>query len=335
MHRSRTARGLVAGTSVALLGGLMAGGATAQAPGTTERALEVRGDDAGVAVHTVRNDTARGERATNRYWTAERMRNARPAAAEISAGDLERRLPMPASERIAPGSVGTPSTGAADERGERKGRIRVGRMFYKFKKQNWTCSGAVLNTKRKNLVFTAAHCLWDKRKGWARKVIFIPGYHKGKSPFGRWHGKKLVIPKRFQHKFGGRKEGIWFDYGIMRVGRKGGPKIAKRVGGYGLQWGKGNRRKMRATGYPAFNTPGGVQKSCRGRTHKSRKYSWRGHKILTMKCRAVTAGSSGGPWLHRGYINGQNAGVNSFKKPRRIFTPWFGRGVKRIYKAMA
>ncbi|UYM06498.1 trypsin-like serine peptidase [Solicola gregarius] len=330
---SLSVRMIAVGAAVALTGGLVAGSAGAD-PTDTRTSAASRPDD--VAVARQATDARAGQTAAE-YWTPERMAAAKPAVSQTRPSDLKNPPKMPAEERVAPGKGAKPIAGevGANRSTERKSNSRrVGKMFYKFGKQNWVCSGSVVNSKQKNMVVTAAHCLWDKKKGWAKKIIFVPGYKKGKSPHGRWYAELKVIPKRWK-KWGGRSELPQADYGIMLVEKVGGGKdIAKKVGAYGIQWNAKFKRKFRATGYPSFHTGGGVQKTCKARSHLWKKYSSpkSGWGLLKMKCRAVTAGSSGGPWLHKGYINGQNALVNSFKRPRWVATPWFAGGVAKIYK---
>ena len=50
------------------------------------------------------------------------------------------------------------------------------------------CSGTVVSSAQKSLVWTAAHCLYDpKEKTWFNKdVVFVPAYKKGARPFGTW-----------------------------------------------------------------------------------------------------------------------------------------------------
>lgn len=340
--RTASVRAVALGASIALAGGLLA--ATAEAEPRDEPAAAPapapKQGHSEIIVRDLTESEAASERRTGvsveEYWTPERMASAKPSVQRASAADVRRLSRIPDSERVAPGGV-KPTAGqpAATRSAERKTYSRrVGKMFYKFKKQNWVCSGAVVSSKKKDLVFTAAHCLWDKKKGYAHKIVFVPGYKKkGKNvPFGKYRAKKLAINPKFK-RWKGLKEDPRHDYGAIRV-KKRGKKIQKRVGSYGLQWGAKFRRKFKATGYPSFHTSGKVQKSCKGRSRLWKKYSRpkRGFGILKMKCKAVTAGSSGGPWLHRKNVNGVNSIVNSFKNPRWVGTPWFGRGVKKLYR---
>ena len=338
MTKSMTARALVATATFALAAGLMSGPSSAEPRTDSEPKRKAGGPE--LVEHDLKTDN-NARAAIDNYWTPERMANAKPARQQLRKGDLKLSKKMAATERVAPGIGSNPTAGepAVMRKAARKSyNRRVGKMFYKFGKQNWVCSGAVVNSKKKNMVMTAAHCLWDKRKKWARKIIFIPGYtKKGRSPFGRYYAERVVIPKRWK-RWGGRKELPQADYGIMLVEHRHpkGKKIARKVGAFGLQWGVRKwRRKYRATGYPSFGRHSGrVQRSCRNRSRLWKRYSSprQGWGLLRMPCRAVTGGSSGGPWLRKGRINGQNALVNSFKKPRWVATPWLAGGMKRMYR---
>lgn len=344
MRKSITVRALAVTATLALAGGLLSGPSVAQTRAEPEPATKRQADAQGpgaIVEHDLNAGNMNARQSVDNYWTAERMANAKPARQQFSAGDLRASARMAEAERVAPGIGSNPVAGEPEvmKQAARKSYSRrVGKMFYKFKKQNWVCSGAVVNSKKKNMVMTAAHCLWDKKKKWAHKILFIPGYtKKGKSPHGRWYAEKVAIPKRWK-RWGKNRELPQADYGIMLVEnkRRKGKNIARKVGAYGLQWGVRKwRRKYKATGYPAFGRHSGrQQKSCRSRSRLWKKYSSprSGYGLLKMKCRAVTAGSSGGPWIRKGRINGQNALVNSFKKPRWVATPWLAGGMKKLYR---
>lgn len=338
MRKSMTVRVLATTAALALGAGLLSGPSLA-GPRTEAQPKRQATGPAMIEHDLTTNSAAR--MATDNYWTPKRMANAIPARKKIRKGDLKASARMAATERVAPGIGSNPTAGepAVMEEAARKSYSRrVGKMFFKRGKKNYVCSGAVVNSKKKNMVMTAAHCLWRKKGKWAKKILFIPGYtRKGKSPFGRWYAERIVIPKRWK-RWAGKSELPQADYGIMLVEhmRPKGKNIARKVGAYGLQWGLRKwRRKYKATGYPAFGKrTGRVQRSCRNRSRLWKRYSSprQGWGLLRMPCRAVTAGSSGGPWLHKGRINGQNALVNSFKKPRWVATPWLAGGMKKMYR---
>src|SRR5579875_3293232 len=45
------------------------------------------------------------------------------------------------------------------------------------------CTASVVHSPNENLLITAAHCVWQRSPG---SMVFVPGYHAGVSPHGRW-----------------------------------------------------------------------------------------------------------------------------------------------------
>src|SRR6476469_8930656 len=44
------------------------------------------------------------------------------------------------------------------------------------------CTASVIGSRHRNLVLTAAHCLFGVVRGWQ----IAPGYHDGRTPYGVW-----------------------------------------------------------------------------------------------------------------------------------------------------
>ncbi|GGO08160.1 hypothetical protein GCM10010116_16500 [Microbispora rosea subsp. aerata] len=67
-----------------------------------------------------------------------------------------------------------------------------GKVFFigADKKPHW-CSATALQSRHKNIVATAGHCVFDtvKEKATLDKWVFIPGYYQGKAPWGIYVGK--------------------------------------------------------------------------------------------------------------------------------------------------
>jgi V8-like Glu-specific endopeptidase len=54
---------------------------------------------------------------------------------------------------------------------------RLGRHF---------CSASVVHSRNGDLVMTAGYCLAGRAIGGARGIVFVPGFHRGRAPHGRW-----------------------------------------------------------------------------------------------------------------------------------------------------
>ncbi|MEV5412506.1 hypothetical protein AB0K60_27190, partial [Thermopolyspora sp. NPDC052614] len=66
----------------------------------------------------------------------------------------------------------------------------VGKVFWVDSKgQTWWASGSAIHSRYGNLVATAAHNVFDGKNVFD-KWIFVPGYYKGKAPWGIYVGKQ-------------------------------------------------------------------------------------------------------------------------------------------------
>ena len=52
----------------------------------------------------------------------------------------------------------------------------VGKLFFQYGNTSYVCSASVI---RPHLLLTARHCILDPAQGWARNVVFYPGYFNG------------------------------------------------------------------------------------------------------------------------------------------------------------
>ncbi|MFF4772117.1 trypsin-like serine peptidase [Microtetraspora fusca] len=71
--------------------------------------------------------------------------------------------------------------------------MNIGKVFFLGAdgKPHW-CTGTSVQSKYRNLVATAGHCAYDTKSSKATldKWIFVPGYYKGKAPWGIYVGKQ-------------------------------------------------------------------------------------------------------------------------------------------------
>ncbi|RBQ15411.1 hypothetical protein DP939_35515 [Spongiactinospora rosea] len=68
----------------------------------------------------------------------------------------------------------------------------VGKVFFEVDGKPYWCSGSSIQSKYRNLVATAGHCVYDTDKNKpVSNFVFIPAYHQGKAPFGVYVGAKV------------------------------------------------------------------------------------------------------------------------------------------------
>lgn len=223
---------------------------------------------------------------TSKYWTAERMQSAKPR------------------ERARPGGGG--GGGAADwstfavplAGGAYAGADRQnGKVFMTIDGANYVCSGtAVSASAGVNLVWTAGHCVTDGPGHDATNLLFVPGYHNGAEPNGRWAFTVLDSTPGWEGQGADR---FRYDVGAARVVNvaNAGATFAATIGTRPVSFGHDpTGKRVVSHGYPAggkFN--GSEQWAC---TSPFRR--WDTVALLDpmqISC-AMTGGSSGGGWFH-------------------------------------
>lgn len=114
--------------------------------------------------------TAAQQQAVLDHWTPERI----AALTTPSSGNPPRS-----------GPDGAPWTGSATLSGT------VGRLFFTNHGEDESCTATVVNSANRSTVVTAAHCvnntdLLGDNNEWLTNEMFVPGYHDGLAPYGRF-----------------------------------------------------------------------------------------------------------------------------------------------------
>ncbi|MFI7641971.1 trypsin-like serine peptidase [Nonomuraea sp. NPDC049400] len=223
----------------------------------------------------------------------------------------------------------------------------IGKVFFVdgSGKYRW-CSATSIQSNYRNLVATAAHCVYDTDSNSALldNWVFVPGFYEGKTPFGIYVGKQAFTHYDFDtyedydrdYAFVTVYNGVQLE-GIKAVDRKAfqswtGPKrawggryyilvskdvgrLGDVVGGQGVAWNQPTGKAVRTFGYPSAPHPDGnkvysgvTPKHCYGKTSaKAVGAPWlKIEEHIGLKC-AVTPGYDGGPWLSN-YSNAKRLG---------------------------
>ncbi|PWI20527.1 hypothetical protein DI272_17835 [Streptomyces sp. Act143] len=130
-------------------------------------------DGDGVAVHAQAVTTAQ-QRAVLDYWTPDRI----AALTEPAAADQPPKS----------GPDGAPWTGS-----DTLART-VGRLFFTDHGEDASCTATVVTSANHSTVVTGGHCvnspdLLGEDNQWATNVMFAPGYHDGRAPYGKFVGR--------------------------------------------------------------------------------------------------------------------------------------------------
>jgi hypothetical protein len=283
--------------------------------------------------------SAAAQDAATRYWTADRMRAARPA------DDLLRRAVQVLTTRTASGGLlGGVLGGLLGGSGGRADRgslyagggtvVRTtGRVFFTIGGVGFACSGSSVRAKNENLVQTAGHCVNKGPGEYATNVVFVPGYKDGKAPYGRWAATKLATTTQWR-----TRGDLTYDVGYIRVKAKK-KSLSDTVGAQGIAFNVPRGGGVDVFGYPAEALYDGSRlATCRGTVIQDR----RGSGDQGIDCN-LSGGTSGGPWL-ADFDPAKGVGVitsvSSFRyvvgvgAKRWLYGPYFGSVVQSLYSSM-
>lgn len=278
------------------------------------------------------------------FWTAARMRSAVPldltgpstGSASAPAAAVPRGVPLtvrPTLPRLPQGSARPAPSPAANPQpgGPWTGQGAVvkttGRVFFTYQGRTASCSGDAVTSTNKSTVLTAGHCV--KLGGaWHTNWVFVPGYHDGQAPYGKWAATKTLSTPQWT-----ASEDINYDVGAAVVAPLDGKKLIDAVGGQGLSFNSGYSKAMYDFGYPAAAPYDGSKLIyCSGTTIKDPLFT----TDHGLSCN-MTGGSSGGPWFSsfdEKTGTGLQSSVNSFGYtflPNTMFGPYFGDDAKDLY----
>src|ERR1044072_4706780 len=119
---------------------------------------------------------AQGKAAVQRYWTPERMRNARSADRTLSGTFAPAARPkkkLAAAQQVPPPYTSQPTS-------------TNGKVFFTEGGLNYVCSGTALLSGNKSVVWTAGHCVNDGAGTFVTNWAFVPAYADGSAPDGTW-----------------------------------------------------------------------------------------------------------------------------------------------------
>ncbi|MFJ5548526.1 trypsin-like serine peptidase [Streptomyces sp. NPDC093225] len=275
------------------------------------------------------------------YWTPERMRNAIPLDSAPQAAAPAAREAA-AAERPVAGSPFTVEpvepTVADSGRPERDAMASIpsskaaGKVFFRNPKdgRNYVCSASALNSRSRQLVTTAGHCVHGGRGGkWMTNWVYAPRYANGRAPYG-------VFPAKSWRTFTAWITSSSFarDVAMVTTAKVNGRKLVSVTGGHGISVNYDHTQNVYVLGYPSNKYRGEVQMWCHGNTRRET-----GSNRLAIRC-TFGPGASGGPWLRKyntrtglGYVNN----VMSTWNPNTGWNQaaYFDTAVLNLYKAQA
>jgi hypothetical protein len=342
---STAVTGKTALSGTASTGGRSSAGATSHAAGLSPQAAALA---KGTSVQA-------RQQALAAYWTPARMKAARPAdvllpAKHATAGATTTPTgPQGPAARIAP-AASTAARGIVQPKAAGPNIVRpsyysynpgypvgsqlaetVGKVYFTLNNTDYACSGSVVNTNGKSIVWTAGHCVISGQT-WASNWWFVPNCYSNGSggcvaPFGWWAAKQFWVPTNYYNNNDNPD-----DVAAVVIWPNNGWEIANYLGGQGIEWNYPVGQWVSAFGYPGYY---GVTLAEADDYIYNSFFSGDG---LIYMFNDMAPGSSGGPWLASfngsfGYIDGHNDwrynGYSTY-----MWSPYYGNQVGNLFNTV-
>lgn len=203
------------------------------------------------------------------------------------------------------------------------------------------CSAAVVASRSRRLLVTAAHCVWLDGAWRVDGAYFVPGWASGEEPYGRWTVDTAYVPPAWPQANSPIEDvAAHVDYAFVSLLPRDGVLPEQVLGAQGIRWSTTDSVEVAALGYPAVGGYDGQSlRGCSGPavvepfSHRS---ATEPGEVLALSC-DMTQGASGGPWLvgpgaaaGRGQVVGVVSGGDD---TATLVSPRFGTAAKTIYDA--
>ena len=209
-----------------------------------------------------------------------------------------------------------------------------GKLYMAFGQKLFVCTATVVASKTHTVIFTAGHCIYNKKLGFASRVAFFPASFGGYNAHGFWAGTRIITNGQWVHRTNEK-----FDYAAIKMAGPQGP-IGSVVGESGLALNAGRRHRELALGYP--NNLGGTQVmwACASRLIGDDPFDHgRGKKNIAIGCN-MSHGCSGGGWQitrkGRFYVNSVSSYFYATKRFNNIlFGPYLTKHARKVVRRAA
>lgn len=265
-----------------------------------------------------------------------------PTASAWSAAEMRAALPLPQPEQSglagsfsgSASASASPPAGARPLNGERdRPRSAHGRIFFQKAGSDdyYSCSGTVVQSRKRNLVFTAGHCVFDLgTESFNERITFVPAYRDGQAPFGQFPAELGYTTSGW---VGG--SGTGHDIGAITVTEP----VQNLVGGRQIDFDFSPRGSPRLSifGYPALPSPpyNGEAPIVCDASYVAGIVTGKPPSLAAAPC-DMQQGSSGGGWINSaGFLVSVVSHGYCDSDPKScgtIFGPRLGDNAAKIYR---
>jgi hypothetical protein len=239
------------------------------------------------------------------YWTAQRMREAKPVERAKGSGRGKATYPFTRYEASSPYPA------------------MHGKVFFTDNGVNYVCSGTALTSGNESVVWTAGHCVNEGPGAYFTNWAFVPAYKDGARPYGTWAARTLLTTSDWR-----TRGDFSFDEGAAVVSTNGGQTLTDVVGGRGILFNQAPQQHYLAHGYPAASPfTGGRMFICE--SDLALQDTSAHPATLGIGC-DMTGGSSGGGWVvGNNVLSVTSYGYQTLKNV--LFGPYQGDVAQQLY----
>jgi Trypsin-like peptidase domain len=264
------------------------------------------------------------------YWTPERMQAAETLPPPQLGGAPDAAPPVARSHGRATRIASTPGIANIDyEPGAETGYPQSvhGKIFFTVPGVgDAACSGTLVASRLRNVVFTAGHCVHFPGDQPSVNLVFIPGYKDGVSPLGAYPAISLLSPTEWSEQFAPS-----YDVAIAQLASP----LELQLGGRGVAFNRAPRTSYQIFGYPGKPSPpynGNRLIACDAGFYGLENSGAHPFSTVASPC-GMAQGASGGGWVNSA---GQVVSVSShiYTDPALaglIVGPYFGDAAKALY----
>lgn len=204
-----------------------------------------------------------------------------------------------------------------------------GKIFFKVGDATYSCSGTVIDSKGRNVVITAGHCVYDVETGaYVSPLVFLPGYENGEA-LGQYFATGLGTTDAWKQ---GNQS---YDIGIITLDTPVQSVYGSRQIAFDLNM---NNRQVNILGYPSKPSPrfnGEVLQGCKAAIRYIDNAQSLPYPLGAKPC-YMQQGSSGGGWVTLGnYVSSVVSYGYCDSDPRAcglMFGPVFSSAAKGLYQ---
>jgi V8-like Glu-specific endopeptidase len=198
----------------------------------------------------------------------------------------------------------------------------VGALFYTIGQKTHFCTASVINSPQRDLVLTAAHCVYHGGKS-VTNIAFVPEYHSGNRPYGTYAVEASYLLPGWVYD-----ANIDADFAFLKV--KGAVQNRVRAA-LKLGINQSISQKMVAIGY---NNTSSSPIWCPTKSFQPKGLP----SQEEFQCDGFWNGTSGGPWIEGSSLNADGTvfgGIGGYQQggnsPNYSYSPKFNSLIELLY----